>query len=287
MKRIDSKKLGSFMYDFIIYLVVGLFAFACFIPFLYVLTFSITPYAEYLRHPFNILPRDITFSAYIDIFKYRLFVSGFKNTLFITIVSTVIHMFLLVLTAYPLSKKDLKGRKGLYWVVLFTMFFNGGIIPNYLLMNNLHLINNIWSLILPVSIGAFPVILLINSFMDIPAELTESAVVDGANHLVILFRVILPVAIPTLVTLALFNAVYQWNSYFNSLLYTPKQSLWPMQLVLRQLVTQGGEAEVITPVPSYTIKMASIMAAMLPIICAYPFIQKYFLTGLTMGAVKG
>lgn len=286
-KRRMRTSAGSCLYDFIIYLAVGLFALACFIPFLYVLTFSITPYEEYLRNPINIFPRNITFTAYRDIFKFRLFVSGFKNTLFITIVSTMIHMLLLVLSAYPLSKGNLKGRKFLFWIVLFTMFFNGGIIPSYYLISKLHLINNLWALILPVAIGAYPVILLINFFRDLPEELSESAFIDGANDLVILVKIILPVSVPALVTLALFHAVYQWNSFFHAVLYTPKQSLWPLQLVLRELVTQSEAQQVQSAVMPFTIKMAAIMSAMLPMVCAYPFAQKYFMKGLLMGSVKG
>lgn len=241
----------------------------------------------------NFIPRQVNINAYIRIFEYKMIRTGYANTVFITLIGTAMHILLLVMTAYPLTKKKLKGRNVILTLFVLTMFFNGGMIPNYYLMRELSLINTLWSLILPGVLGAYSIILMKNFINEIPESLEEAAIIDGATEITVLFRIILPLCIPSIVTLSLFHAVAAWNSYFSAILYISKRSLWPLQLVLRELIIESGISEVnavgdegakLTP---FTLKMSAIMIATLPIMCVYPFLQKYFMKGLLLGGVKG
>jgi ABC-type glycerol-3-phosphate transport system permease component len=277
--------------NLISYTLIGAFSILCLLPFLYVFTYSITPYTDFIKNPMNFLPRNIQFDAYKSILGYKLIASGYKNTLFITIVGTALNLLLLLMTAYPLSKKNLKGSKFVFLLFIFTMFFNGGMIPNYYLMRELNLINRIWSLILPGVLGAYNLILMINFIREIPDSLEEAAIIDGASDIKVLFSIILPLCIPAVVTLGLFHAVGAWNSYFSAILYINKRTGWPLQLILRELIMQSGLNEVqnanddVSRIP-FTLQMAAIMVTTLPIMCVYPFLQKYFMKGLLLGGVK-
>ena len=266
------------------------FALLCLVPIWYTFVYSITPYSEYLKNPTSLVPRNINFNAYAEVLKFDLIHSGMRNTVFITVVGTVLHLFLLLITAYPLSKSDLKGSRFFMFLFVFTMYFSGGIIPDYFLMRNLGLLNSLWSLILSSVNGAYSLILMRTFLKSIPPSLEEAATIDGANEFTTLFKIIIPLSLPSIATLALFYAVGAWNEFFRSIIYMTKRDGWPLQLVLRELVIENNpfmemqdEARSIFP---FNIKMATIMISVLPIICLYPFLQKYFITGLTLGAVK-
>ena len=276
------------------YIVSGLFAIMCVIPFIYVMVYSISPYSEYLKNPFNLIPREITFEAYKMAMNYQYLWSGYNNTIFIAVVGTICSMILLVLTAYPLTKNDFKGRKTIMTLWIITMFFGGGMIPNYFLMRSLGLLNNLWSIILPGLLGAYNLILMMNYIRGLPTSIEEAALIDGANDLQVLFKVVLPLCLPILATLGLFTIVGYWNTYFSSIIYLTKREKWPLQLVLREIVFEsaanemqqqgmGVEERIIQP---FTLKMSSIVIATLPIMCVYPFLQKYFMSGLVLGGVK-
>ncbi|SFQ28199.1 carbohydrate ABC transporter permease [Caldicoprobacter faecalis] len=278
--------------SFIAYVVSGLFALICVLPFIYVLVYSIIPYSEYLKNPFNLIPKNITFEAYKMAMDYKYLWTGYKNTIFIAIVGTICSLILLVLTAYPLAKRDLKGQKFIMTLWIITMFFSGGMIPNYLLIRSLGLLNNLWSVILPGLLGAYNLILMINYIRGLPTSIEEAALIEGANDIQVLFRIILPLCLPIIATLGLFTVVGYWNSYFDAIIYLTKREMWPLQLVLREIVfesaanemeLQGVEQRIIQP---FTLKMASIIIATLPIMCVYPFLQKYFMAGLVLGGVK-
>lgn len=278
--------------SFIAYVVSGLFALICVLPFIYVLVYSIIPYSEYLKNPFNLIPKNITFEAYKMAMDYKYLWTGYKNTMFIAIVGTICSLILLVLTAYPLAKRDLKGQKFIMTLWIITMFFSGGMIPNYLLIRSLGLLNNLWSVILPGLLGAYNLILMINYIRGLPTSIEEAALIEGANDIQVLFRIILPLCLPIIATLGLFTVVGYWNSYFDAIIYLTKREMWPLQLVLREIVfesaanemeLQGVEQRIIQP---FTLKMASIIIATLPIMCVYPFLQKYFMAGLVLGGVK-
>ena len=272
------------------YLIVGVFALLCFIPILLVVIYSFTPYDLYLKNHFDFFPSRLTLDAYQMVTNYRYIWTGYGNTLYITFFGSILSLIVLVLTGYPLSKKDLKGRNVYMTLWIITMFFSGGMIPNYFLIRTLGLLNNRWSLILPGLVSCYNLILMKNYIQGLPGSLEEAALIDGANDLVVLVRIVLPLSAPILATLGLFTAVGYWNSYFNAIMYMTKRANWPLQLVLRELLFESAVNEmtamderVSTP---FLLKMASIVVATVPIMCIYPFLQKYFMTGLVLGGVK-
>lgn len=285
MKKYARAAPTALMYTFI-----TVFALICLVPFWYTFVYSITPYGEYLKAPTNLLPRSVNLDAYREVLKFDLIRSGFKNTVFITAVGTVLHVLLLLMTAYPLTKPNLKGGRVIMFLYVFTMYFSGGIIPDYFLMRNLHLLNSPWSLILGGINGAYSLILMRNFLRAIPPSLEEAAVIDGANEFHVLLKIIVPLSLPAIATLALFHAVGAWNEFFRSIIYMTKREGWPLQLVLREMVIENNQFidlhEESRKVFPFNIKMATIMVSVLPIICLYPFLQRYFITGLTLGAVK-
>lgn len=290
-----KKSGGDIVFDIINYALLGLFAIICIFPFVYVLSYSITPYADYLKNPMSLVPRNATFNAYRKLLTFPLIYSGYRTTLFITIIGTFINVFMLCISAYPLSKKDLKGRNAILGLILFTMFFNGGLIPNYYLVRSLGLLNSPWALILPGALSAYNLILMKNFIGTIPESLEESAVIDGANEFTVLFRIILPLSMPAIATFTLFHAVGHWNTFFGAVIYITKRNYWPLMLVLREMVLEGGtgmvqEGVVDSPeqmTQPFTLKMAVIILTILPIIMVYPFVQKYFMKGMLLGSVKG
>lgn len=293
MKRLlKHTSLGDKIFIIFNYSFIGLFSLLCIFPFLYVLSYSVMPYADYLKDPINLIPYNITFSSYSKVLQFPLIYSGYKLSVFITIVGTFLNVFLLSISAYPLSKKDLKGRNFVMKLILFTMFFSGGIIPSYILVRGLGILNTPWALILPGAISAYNLILMKNFMNSIPDSLEESAIIDGANELVVLFKIILPLSMPAIATFTLFHAVAHWNAFFTAILYMSKRSMWPIMLVLRELVIEDGTSQVATGVAAvesnpFTLKMAAIIIAVLPILLVYPFLQKYFMKGMLLGSVKG
>lgn len=275
------------------YTVAGLFALACVLPFIYVIVYSVIPFEEYMKNPLSLIPRNASLTAYQSILKYKYIRTGYMNTIFISATGTVMGLLLLIITAYPLTKKNLKGRNFILTLWIITMFFNGGIIPNYYLIKSLKLYNTHWALILPGLVGAFNLILMKNFMNEIPRSLEEAAAIDGASELRVLFTIVIPLCIPAIVTLSLFHIVSAWNSYFSAIIYITKRTLWPLQLVLRELVVESNVAEVHQDAQAgqgsstpFTLKMAAIIVTTLPIMCVYPFLQKYFMKGLLIGGVK-
>lgn len=250
------------------------------------------PYSEYLENPLKLIPSHPEFGAYKQILQMPLMWSGYKNTLLITVIGVALNIALLLISAYPLSKRDLKGRNTVLMFITFTMFFNGGLIPNFFLVKTLHLYNTLWSMILPGVLGAYNLILMKNFIAEIPTSLEESAKIDGANEITILARIIVPLSKPAIATFVIFHAVTQWNTFFSAIIYTSKRDLWPLMLILRDMVVDdGGIAKDIMDTGSgvtvFTIKMAIIIFATLPIITVYPFLQRFFMKGLLVGSIKG
>lgn len=284
---------GDKLFDIINYACLTLFAIACLFPFFYVAAFSVTPYNEYLANPLKLIPNKLEFSAYTQIFKMDQLWIGYRNTIIITVLGVCINIFLMIITAYPLSKRDLKGRGFALVLITFTMFFNGGLIPNFYLIKSLDLYNTLWSLVLPNALGAYNLLLMKNFIGNIPPSLEESASIDGANELRILFRIIVPLSKPAIATFVIFHAVTQWNTFFNAIIYTSKRDLWPLMLIVRDMVVDsGGVAKDVmdagtSGVTEFTIKMAIIIFSTLPIILVYPFMQKYFMKGILVGSIKG
>ncbi len=287
--RWDDKLMSGLCYG-----VIGLFSLLCFMPFWYVLVYSFEPYSVYLTQPEVPWPAVFSLQAYKKALNYALIWTGYQNTLFITIVGTVLTMALMVCTAYPLTKKGLKGRNFILTLWVFTMFFGGGMIPNYILVcRYLGLRNSLWSMILPGLLGCYNMILMKNYMNGLPQSIEEAALIDGASEIQVLVKVVLPLCLPILATLGLFTIVGYWNVYFSSILYIYKPEKYPLQRVLREFISgdfvdemNAGEFDLNEIIQPFTAKMAVIMVTMLPVMCVYPFLQKYFMSGLVLGGVK-
>ena len=261
----------------------------CVLPLLYVVSVSLTPITEVLKNGgFVIIPKKITLVAYRELFSKRALPTAMNVTLFITVLGTIIDMILTTLMAYPLSRKKLPGRKFFMYFIIFTMMFSGGMIPTYLLVKSLNLTNTYLSMILPGAISTFNLLVMKSFFENLPQELFESARIDGAKEFYILLRIVVPLSLPVFVTVALFCMVGHWNTYISAILYITKTNMYPLQVVLRNLlVASTNTLNVEEAVPTQTFQMASVVFASVPIIVVYPFIQKYFVSGMMLGAVKG
>ena len=287
--RADDRAMAILCYG-----IVGLFSFLCLVPFWYVLVYSFEPYSLYLTRPELPWPMEITLDAYKKALAYPLIWSGYRNTLFLATVGTLLTMTMMVVTAYPLTKRNLKGRNFILTLWVITMFFGGGMIPNYILVcRTLNLKNSLWALILPGLCGCYNLILMKNYMNGLPQSIEEAALIDGASDVKVLIKIVLPLCIPILATLGLFTVVGYWNSYFSAIIYLTKRTKWPLQLVLREIVFESGVDEVQQGMAAeermsapFLLKMASIVVATVPIMLVYPFLQKYFMTGLVLGGVK-
>lgn len=275
------------------YLLLGIVAFIVLYPFWYMLVYSVSSYSEVVGKNALFVPHGFNIAAYKSILKDELFLSGYKNTLILTVLGTFCSLTTTVLLAYPLSK-NLKGNRVFSFMIYLTMLFGGGMLPTYYVVRMTKILNTYWALILPNLVTPFNVFVVRNYLKDIPESLSESAELDGAGHFRILFSIILPLSLPILATIGLFYAVGYWNSYFNAILYIRDAALRPLQVLLREMVTQTqmdttGSGMMIGAdmgINSQTIKMAAIIASILPIACVYPFLQKYFAKGLMNGAIK-
>jgi putative aldouronate transport system permease protein len=264
---------------------------SCLVPFIYILALSLSSPAAIINNEVFFLPKGLNFEAYKSIFTYPNFFMAYKNTLIYTILGTLISLFLIVLFAYPLSKTYLKGNKIFMKIVVFSMFFTGGLIPNYLLISYLHLTNTRWAMLIPFAINPFNLILMINFFKSISNEIEEAALIDGLNYFGILWKIILPLSQAGLATVGFYTAVFFWNDWFNGLIYL-KSSQFPVMLFLRNIVngtSMVGDAAgaVDKATIGISIKGAVIIVTTLPIIAIYPFLQKYFVKGVMIGSVKG
>ncbi len=272
-----------------LYIILGICALLCLFPLMYVVSVSLTPYAEVLRNGgFVVIPKKITLDGYKMFIDNGTMLSAYSVTIFITVVGTALNIVLTLLLAFPLSKRDLPLTKPVMLYTLFTMLFSGGMIPKYLIVKNLGLINSIWSLILPISIAPYNVILMRTFFRALPEDLFEAATIDGAGETRILLRIAVPLAIPSVMTNVMFYAVMHWNTFMSALLYITKPNLQPLQVVLYNIIQNVQQAEAAEyEAPTETLKMAAVVLTALPIVIVYPFIQKYFTSGMLVGAIKG
>ncbi|WP_156762075.1 carbohydrate ABC transporter permease [Microbacterium karelineae] len=261
------------------------------IPFLYVLAGSFATEAEIATRPFFIWPETWSLRAYDAILTSPAFLRALVTTILVTAVGTAVQLLLTASMAYPLSKQNLPGRRLILSLVVFTMVFSGGMIPTFLVVKDLGLLNSYWALVLPMAINPFSLIIIKNFFQQLPNELEESAMIDGANEMRTLWSVILPLSKPVLATFALFYAVGIWNDFMSPLLYLTDNSMWTLQMFLRQ-VTSATDLSVLEDTPGEVppaegIKFAVIIVATLPILLFYPFLQKHFAKGMLIGSVKG
>ncbi|MBD2845108.1 carbohydrate ABC transporter permease [Paenibacillus sp. IB182496] len=268
-------------------------------PFVNVFVVSISSYSAYIENPLRIFPKDITFGAYAQITRHPVLWSSYLNTIIVTISGVALGIFLYIVTAYPLSKSFLKGRRIIMLAIVFTMLFNGGLIPNYYLMRELGLLNSLPALVLPMLLSGFNLILMKTFMENIPEELEEAARIDGASDPYILFRIVVPLSLPIIATLCLFTAVAYWNNFFNAIVYIRDVDKWPLMLFLREIIEgaklisiSGGGVENAAEagnvqITAETLQYATLMIVTLPILCVYPFLQRFFVKGIMLGSVKG
>ncbi|MGI6700536.1 MAG: carbohydrate ABC transporter permease [Christensenellales bacterium] len=295
------QSLGSRIFDVFNVSFFILFAALIIFPFFNIIAISLTSNAEFMREPFIIWPKAPTFEAYNYLFSTPLIPRAYLVTLIVAAGGTGLAVLVTSMLAYGLSKKNMRGHKFFMIYLLITMFFSGGLIPNYINMTRvLGLSNNLLALILPSAVNVFNFIIIRSFFLQLPTSLEESAKIDGANDLVILFRIIYPLSIPTLATIAMFVAVGLWNSWFASMLYMRDEKLYTLQLIIRNYVVREARPADMQALEGLRdaagnpihlnetgLKMASAVASTLPMLGIYPFIQKYFEKGVTIGAIKG
>jgi putative aldouronate transport system permease protein len=249
-----------------------------------------------------LLPREITFEGYLRIFKYEAIWTGYRNTVFYTISGTIINLFMTLTTAFALSRKDFIGRRIIMTMFVVTMFFNGGLIPTFLVVRNLNMVNTIWAMIIPNAVSMWNIIITRTYFQNsVPFELQESAKIDGCSNIRILVSIVLPLSKPIIAVMSLFYGVAHWNAYFNALIYLSNRELIPLQLILREiLILQEAATDVLSASSpdefesmiiwmrlAQTMKYGIIIVSTLPMLIVYPFIQKYFVKGVMIGALKG
>ncbi|NUR70339.1 MAG: carbohydrate ABC transporter permease [Hamadaea sp.] len=249
---------------------------------------------DYIRSgQVNLLPRGFNLTTYRRVMSDPMFWTNYRNTIYYTVVATAISMVLTVCYAYVLSKKHLRGRSVLVGLAVFTMFFNGGLIPNYVLVSGLGLRNTIWAIVLPNAISVFNLLVMKSFFESMPVELEEAAAVDGLNTYQTLLRIVLPLSKAMLATMVLFYAVSFWNSWFSAFLYLDRSEMFPVTVYLRNLIagaTGGSDVGTASETAlqiAANIQSVTIVLTVLPIMLVYPFIQRYFVSGVMLGAVKG
>lgn len=292
---VQSKSIGHYIANGILYFVLTLIGLACVIPFVHVIAASLSAPETLANAGFILWPIKPNLETYEYIFSTKTVFQGLFNTIFITVVGTIVNMIMTVLMAYPLAHNYLPGRNVVNFLVIFTMMFTGGMIPNYIIVQQLGLIDSYWSVILPGAINAFNLVVLRNFFSQIPKELEEAARIDGCGEFRILCSIILPLSMASLATLTLFYAVAHWNSFQQPLLYLNDSTKWPIQILLRQMVIlasgaglgDSGMMEDTFNVPQQSVRMAVIVVSTVPILLVYPFLQKYFAKGVMVGSVKG
>ena len=294
-----QRPMGERIGYFIVMLVLCMFAFSTVYPFWHVIMYSLSDSRAAMGGGLFFWPREFSLKGYEMVFKTNQIWIAYGNSIKVTVVGTVFSILLSALTAYPLSRRRLHGRSFIQMMFFFTMLFGGGMIPLYLVVSQVGLLNTFWSLFLPTSLSVYNMFILRNFMQSIPDSLEESARLDGASDFTILFRIMLPLCAPSLAAVAMFYGVGYWNSYMNCLLYTNANQYQVLPLYLRNILTQAaasaisqssniaGMAEQAATLTEETIKMTNVAVSVIPILIVYPFLQRYYTKGITVGAVKG
>ena len=295
-KAVIRQSRGDRIFDAMLYLAAFLVLAVVLVPLIFVVSASFSDPDLVLRGKVLLLPKGINVVAYKMVFQNAEIWLGYRNTAFYTVFGTMVNIAMTILAAYPLSRKEMVGRKWLMLLIVFTMYFSGGLIPTYLLVKNLGLENTIWAMIVPVAISTYNLIVCKSFFENnIPQDLYESAMLDGCNNTRMLLSIVLPLSKAIIAVLVLYYAVAHWNSYFNALVYLRKRELQPLQIILRGILLMGeteqmgsndiGMGEKLKMAEA--IKYAVIVVASVPMLMLYPFVQKYFVQGVMVGAIKG
>ncbi|WP_100010050.1 carbohydrate ABC transporter permease [Lentibacillus sediminis] len=287
-----NRTLSEKIFDAGNIILLAIIAFIMLFPLLYVFSVSFSSMQDFITKDFIIWPENWVTDAYQYIFASEQFIRSIFVSIFVTIVGTIVNLAFTATMAYGLTR-NAPGQRPILFMVVFSLIFQAGMIPTYLVVDATGLLDTVWSLIIPIAIAPFNLIVMRQFFLNIPNELIESAFVDGANELQIFGRIILPLSKPALAAIGLFYAVNHWNNYFHGMLYISDPAKWPIQVVLRQMViTQDMDittGQLVTDVapPPETIQMAAVIVATVPILIVYPFLQKHFAKGVMLGAVKG
>ena len=290
------ESLGRRIYLWINAVVLLLVAALCLVPILHVIALSFSKSSSVMAGHVTLFPVNATLSSYKLLMQRPDFFASFRVSLLRVLLGVTVNMALIMLTAYPLSKKkdQFHGRTAYAWYMILTIIFSGGLIPTYMVVKQMGLINSVWSMVLPGAIPVWNTVLMMNFYRNLPREIEESAFIDGANHLVVLTRLYIPLSAPAVATIALFSIVGHWNSWFDGLIYLNTPGLYPLQTFLYMIdssVTLGAttseNVEYMREISDRTLRSAQIVIAMVPVLIAYPVLQKYFTKGIVMGSVKG
>lgn len=293
-RRSPAERIGPF--DIVNVIILIALALVMIYPIYYILVNSLSDGKAVMRGEVFFWPSSPNIESYKAILGDNSVLRAYLNTIVYTVAGTLVNLVMTAMCAYPLSRKDFSGRKPFSRFVIFTMCFSGGMIPLYMVIQRLGLLNSIFAIILPPAINSWYMIMMRVFFESIPSSLHESATMDGANDITIFVRIILPLSIPVIASLTVFYAVWHWNSFFPSILYLDRRALYPIQVIMRSMVIDGQlqgtymadvTAESAVSVVDTTIKYAVIMITTIPILTVYPFVQKYFVKGMMVGAVKG
>jgi len=290
-----GKKKKKSTADIVIIAFIVALSFTCIVPFLYMIALSLSSNEAIISQKVGLWPVGFTVETYKTILSDAEMLYTLGYSIAITILYTAVCMFLTICAAYPLTKKRLMGRNFILSALVFTMYFSGGLIPSYMLVKNLDMMNTVWSLVLPGAMSVFNLIILKTFFTNLPESLEESAAIDGCSDLGILFKIVLPLSLPSIATLSLFYAVDRWNGFQDALFYITDKNLYPMQMKLYQIISanqqldsqQGGEGSAGAYIVPESLKAASVMFTTIPILLIYPKLQKYFVDGVMTGAIKG
>ncbi|CAG7627876.1 carbohydrate ABC transporter permease [Paenibacillus allorhizosphaerae] len=288
------RSVGGTIFDVCNYTLLAVFACLTVLPFLYVVAGSFATDAELTQRAFFIIPQSFSLTGYEYILSSSTLFRSIGVSIGVTIVGTLVNLAFTVSMAYPLARREMMGRNTVLNLIVFSMLFSGGLIPTYLVVKGLNLLDSYWALILPGAISAFNLIVVKNFFQELPPGLEESAKIDGCSEIGILWKIVLPLSKPVLATFALFYAVGHWNNFFSALLYMNDAAKWPLQVLLRQIVMlsqSAGDLSQLDPnfvkPPEQTVKMAVIVVGTIPILLVYPFLQKHFAKGVMIGSIKG
>lgn len=282
--------------DAVIYSALTVFGFLTLFPIYYVFVMSVTPYEEVLKHGgFVLFPTSFTLDAFHIIFSSRTVPQALKVTVTVTLCGTLLNLIVTTLLAYPLSKKFIPGRNVILLGIVFTMLFSGGLIPLYLVVRATGLVNTLWALMIPGLVSTFNMLIMKTYFENLPVEVEEAAKVDGCGDIATLVRIVLPLSAPIMATMGLFYGVNHWNGYFAGIMYLNDKSLYPIQVVLRNMIQTPNVSQelaianpaLVYQLPPETVKMATVVVAILPVLMIYPFLQRFFIKGMLLGAIKG
>jgi putative aldouronate transport system permease protein len=266
-------------------------------PLIFVLSASMSSPEAAIKGDIWLLPKDFNLQAYARVFQNQNIMNGYWNTIMYTVAGTALNLVLTVAAAYPLSRKDMKGRNVMMMYLVFTMFFSGGLIPTYLIIKGMGIMNTFWVIILPNAVSVFNIVIMRTFFQStIPIEVQEASIMDGCSNMSLLLRIVLPLSMPVIAVMILFYSVGHWNAYFNALIYLSDRDKYPLQIILREILIQNEMQEMMElnnetstqqALLAATIKYAVIIVTNLPVLLLYPFLQRYFVKGVMIGAIKG